>query len=81
MSTLKVIKDRWCAKTPEFFKKVKKIMMTLGGSASALWVANSSMGLDLHPLILDVSKYIIAISVASGLTAQLTQDTSNNQTV
>lgn len=81
MGILKTIKERWCAKTPQFFKHVKRIMLAFGGSATAVWMANSSMGLDLHPFILDVCKYSIAISVASGVTAQLTQDNSNNQTV
>lgn len=72
---LKTVKDRWCAKTPVFFQNVKKIMITLGSSASAVWMANESMNLQLHPTILEVCKYLIAVAVASGLTAQLTRDT------
>ena len=75
MEMLKTVKDRWCAKTPVFFQNVKKIMITLGSSASAVWMANESMNLQLHPTILEVCKYLIAVAVASGLTAQLTRDT------
>ena len=74
---LKTIKERWCSKTPQFFQNVKKIMITLGSSASAVWMANESMNLQLNPTILEVCKYLIAVAVASGLTAQLTRD---NQT-
>jgi hypothetical protein len=74
MEMLKTIKERWCAKTPDFFKKVKNIMITLGTSASAIWMANESMNLQLHPTVLEVCKYLIAAAVASGLTAQLTRD-------
>ena len=77
MEMLKTVKERWCAKTPVFFQNVKKIMITLGSSASAVWMANESMNLQLHPTILEVCKYLIAVAVASGLTAQLTRD---NQT-
>lgn len=77
MRILKEIKDRWCAKSPVFFQNLKKIMITLGTSASAVWMTNETMNLQLHPTILEVCKYLIAIAVASGLTAQLTRD---NQT-
>lgn len=74
MEMLKTIKERWCAKTPLFFQNLKKLMVTLGSSATAVWVANETMNLALHPTVLDVCKYIIAIAAASGLTAQLTRD-------
>lgn len=75
MSLFKTIKERWKAETPKFFKGVKKMALTLGASATAVWVANSSMSLGLAPAILDVCKYLIAISAAIGITAQLTQVT------
>ena len=77
----KTVKDRWCAKTPKFFQNIKRIMVTLGSSASAVWMANESMNLQLHPTILEVCKYLIAVAVASGLTAQLTQEKPNNEVV
>ena len=73
MEILKTIKNRWCAETPNFFKGLQKIAVTLGSSATAVWVANDTMTLGLHPTILEVCKYLIAISAAMGVTAQLTQ--------
>lgn len=82
MSVLKTIKDRWRSETPKFFIGVKRLAMTLGTSATAVWVTNESMSLNLHDTILEVCKYIIASSVAMGITSQLTQvnpPTDNNQ--
>lgn len=73
MSLLTTIKNRWNAECPSFFKKVKRNAITIGTSATAVWVANSSMSLELHPYILDFCKYAIAGCAATGLTAQLTQ--------
>jgi len=73
MSHLTVIKDRWKAKTPKFFTRIKNLSITLGSSATAVWVTNESMSLDLHSTILDVCKYIITVSVAMGVTSQLTK--------
>lgn len=82
MNIFKTIKDRWCAKSPAFFQNIKKIMVSIGTTATAIWMANTSMSLELHPYILETCKYIIAISVASGLTAQLTRDNSiDNQII
>lgn len=72
MSTLQTIKDRWNSETPKFFRKIKKLVITLGSSATAIWIANSSMGLNLDDIILNVCKYTIACCAAMGLTAQLT---------
>lgn len=73
MSLIKTIVDRWKAETPIFFKGVKKLAITLGSSATAVWLINDSMSLGLHPTLLEVCKYLIAVSAAIGVTAQLTQ--------
>lgn len=73
MSLLNTILTRWQAETPNFFKGVKKMAITLGSSATAVWVANDTMSLGLHPTVLEVCKYLIAIAAAMGVTAQLTQ--------
>jgi hypothetical protein len=73
MEILKTIKNRWCAETPNFFKGIQKFAISLGSSATAVWVANDTMSLGLHPTVLDVCKYLIAISAAIGVTSQLTQ--------
>jgi hypothetical protein len=66
------IKKRWQAELPDFFKKVKTAAITVGGSATAVWVTNQSMSLELHEMVLDVCKYTIAFCAAVGLTAQFT---------
>lgn len=73
MGIFKTIKDRWSSETPKFFRKLKKLSMTLCSSATAVWVTNETMTLGLDDNILQICKYIIAASAAMGLTAQLTQ--------
>lgn len=73
MSLLKVCIDRWKSETPSFFKGVKKIAVTLGSSATSIWLINESMSLNLHEDVLSVCKYLIAASAAMGVTAQFTK--------
>jgi len=73
MEILKTILKRWSAETPNFFKGVKKLAITLGSSATAVWLANDTMSLGLHDEVLNVCKYLIAVAAAMGVTAQLTQ--------
>lgn len=70
---LKTLKDRWNAETPIFFTVIKKIAITLGTPCTAIWVANSSMGLELPLIVLSFCKYGIALCAGMGLTAQLTK--------
>lgn len=78
MEILRTIKERWTSETPKFFKGVKRVAVTLGSSATALWVTNDTMSLELDSNILQVCKYIIAACAAMGLTAQLTQVNSQD---
>jgi hypothetical protein len=55
-----------------FFNKLKKLAITIGGSATAVWVANSTMSLELNDTVLTVCKYTIAFCAAVGLTSKLT---------
>jgi hypothetical protein len=73
MGMIKVMKDRWNSETPKFFKKIRRGSVAVTSTASTVWVTNQSMSLELHETILDICKYVIAISVAIGLTSQLTQ--------
>lgn len=77
MEIFRTIKERWTSETPKFFRRVKRMAVTLGSSATAVWVTNETMSLELDGTILQICKYIIAFSAAMGLTAQLTQ--ANNQ--
>lgn len=70
---LQTLKDRWKAETPIFFQGIKKIAIWVGTPCTAIWVANSSMGLELPLVVLTVCKYSIALCAGMGLTAQLTK--------
>jgi hypothetical protein len=72
------ILKRWKAETPDFFKKVRKIAISLGSSATAVWVANSSMDLELAEPVLGICKYTIAFCAAVGLTSQLSVKNPEN---
>ena len=78
MGLVKTLKHRWTSELPQFFKEVRKLSITLGTSATAIWTANSTMGLNLDALILTVCKYTIVATIGMGLTAQLTK-TDNTQ--
>jgi hypothetical protein len=70
---LETLKDRWKAEVPNFFKGVKKLAIAVGTPCTAIWLANSSMSLDLPSIVLNVCKYSIAVCAGMGLTAQLTK--------
>jgi hypothetical protein len=73
MSLLTTLKERWVAKSPKFFQQLTNIAIALGSAATAVWMANSGLSLDLHQPVLDVCKYIIAFCAAVGLTSKLTK--------
>ena len=72
MKILNTIKKRWDAETPEFFKGIKKLALSLGTSAMAVILANQSLSLELDDNILTVCKYIVTGCIAMGMTSQLT---------
>jgi len=63
---------RWKAEIPPFFSKVKRLAITIGSSATAVWLANTSLSLNLDNWALSICKYTIAFCAAVGLTSQLT---------
>jgi hypothetical protein len=75
---LNEIKERWKSETPIFFKKLRNMAMTLGSSATALWLTNESMSLHLPDGVMNVCKYTIAACAAMGITSQLTKETPSN---
>ena len=64
--------QRWKAEAPEFFKKLRSIAITIGSAATSVWLANSTLGLELDEISLSICKYTIAFCAAVGLTSQLT---------
>jgi hypothetical protein len=73
MGLFTTIKERWSAEEPKFFSGIKNLAIALGTPCTAIWVANSSMGLHLPEIILTVCKYSITACAAMGLTAKLTK--------
>lgn len=67
------LRQRWVSETPVFFKKLRNLSITVGSSATSVWVANSTMDLGLNETVLSVCKYSIAVCCALGLSSQLTK--------
>lgn len=65
--------ERWNAETPIFFRKMRNLAITIGSSATSVWVANSTMELNLNETLLSVCKYSITFCCAIGLSSQLTK--------
>lgn len=65
--------ERVKAECPEFFKQLKKYAMGIGSSAVAVFVANSSLSLNLSPTLISILGYVIAVCAAVAGTAQLTK--------
>jgi hypothetical protein len=72
MELLKTIKERWVAETPLFFKRIKKLALSFGTSATAILLANQSLSLELDNVILTICKYAIVVCISMGMTSQLT---------
>jgi hypothetical protein len=71
---LKELYKRWQTETPHFWKRVRAFAITLGSSAIAVWTINTTMGLNLYPLILEICKYIITACAVLGFSAQITKN-------
>lgn len=63
---------RWRAESPAFFKRLKAIAISVGGSAAAVLVANKTLELNLPAELIDWVGYLIAACVAVAGTANLT---------
>jgi hypothetical protein len=61
------------AESPVFFQQLKKIAVSIGGSAVAVVIANSSMNLNLNATLISIAGYVIAACAAIAGTAQLTR--------
>ena len=71
------LKERWNSELPKFWVKVKAAAVFLTVGASAVWVANDTMNLELSGFILEFCRYAIVAGVFTGLSAQLTKTDSN----
>jgi hypothetical protein len=75
---INLIKCRWKAESPEFFKKLKKSSIKIGGSAAAVMGVNSIMSLNLDSNLTTALSYLIAICAAIAGTSQLTVNDPNS---
>jgi len=66
--------ERWNAKSPLFFKKLKGYAISIGGPSAAVLVANSTMSLNLNSTLISVLGYVVAACVATAGTAKLTKE-------
>jgi len=65
--------ERFKSESPVFFKKLKKVSISIGTSFAAIIAANSAMGLNLNATFITILGYIVAACVAIAGTAQLTK--------
>lgn len=73
MSLFKTLKDRWSAESPDFFKGVQKVAISLGGSALAVLGCASIPGIIIPAIVTKVCSYIIIAAAAVAGTAKLTK--------
>lgn len=70
------MKEIWLrikAETPIFWQKIRSWAIGIGGSAVALWTANTQLALELPVDFVSILKYIIVACVAIAGTATLTK--------
>lgn len=65
--------DRIKSESPKYFKKLRALAFSLGGSAIAIWTINETMNLELDPWFIKILKWIIAICIGIAGTATLTK--------
>lgn len=68
-----IIIERWKSEMPDFFKKMQKLALSIGASAIAVQVANTTLDLSFPSWFLSLVSYVIAACVAIAGTAQLTK--------
>ncbi len=78
---MKTLYNRFKAEVPKFWKRVQKVLITVGCMATALWQVNLNMDLNLDANVITVCKYVIAICAVCVLQAQFTIKDSNTPTV
>lgn len=76
---MKELIERYKSELPEFWKNVRKIAITIGTSALAVITADATFTLTLPLIIIEVCKYIVAITTAIAGTAQFTKVDNNDK--
>jgi ABC-type xylose transport system permease subunit len=68
------IKQRWCAKTPKFWRKVQKVSIIIGAVAGVI----ISAPIALPAVVVTLSGYAITAGTVAATLSQLTVE-SNDQ--
>ena len=70
---MKHLKDRWNAKTPKFWKRVRNIAITLGAIAGVILTAPVS----LPAVVITAAGYLATAGTVAATLSQLTVEDSN----
>lgn len=62
------LRDRWCAKTPNFWIKVRNLSITIGTIGGILL----SSPVALPPLVLTIAGYLVTAATVGATLSQLT---------
>jgi len=62
------LKDRWCAKTPIFWVKVRNLSITIGTIGGILMTSP----VELPPLIVTIAGYLVTAGTIGATLSQLT---------
>jgi hypothetical protein len=62
------LRDRWCAKTPNFWIKVRNLSITIGTIGGILL----SSPVALPPLVLSIAGYLVTAGTIGATLSQLT---------
>lgn len=66
------LSKRWKAESPVFFQKIKKLCITLGGSAAAVLATASVPNIVVPEMVVKIASYVLIASAAAGITAKTT---------
>ena len=69
------IKQRWCAKTPRFWKKVQKISILIGAVAGVIIAAP----ITLPVAVVTVASYAITVGTVAATLSQLTVQSNDKR--
>ena len=69
------IKQRWCAKTPKFWRKVQKISIIIGAVAGVI----ISAPIALPAVVVTLSGYAITAGTVAATLSQLTIEDSDQR--
>jgi hypothetical protein len=65
MEVLKLLRNRWNAPTPDFWKRVQSVGIAIGGIGAVLIAP---------PFSLAIAPYLVAVGSVAGVLSQLTVD-------